>query len=319
MWKLKMLSAEKEKKYKKLILDRIAEIEKNTKNKSTIPDNWKYLMGLERLLLAYPQDLEREQTSSELEALFSGNDYIHKKSRKKGLAREKERAKKKFEEVEKYFDYTRIISQDKETSYELAEIIGVNACIYCNRQYTLTVGKDTHACRPDFDHYWPQSRYPYFALSLYNLIPSCNICNSKCKGEEIFPGKLNPYLNGNKKEDFFTFSYIPNGHGYPEKVVAVDLAPQYENEVRKVLKHLKLEEIYSGHTNLELKEMYEFAAKYSPTYLNELLGEISTYFKFSQEEAYKMLFGTEMLAKNDNNRPLSKLKRDILRELGVID
>lgn len=40
---------------------------------------------------------------------------------------------------------------------------------------------------------------------------------------------------------------------------------------------------------------------------------------FSQEEIYRMLFGTEMdLAKN-LDRPLSKLKRDLLEYLHIIE
>lgn len=53
--------------------------------------------------------------------------------------------------------------------------MNVSVCPYCNRQYifTLTSGK----VRPQLDHYFPKSTYPYLALSLYNMVPSCSVCN----------------------------------------------------------------------------------------------------------------------------------------------
>ena len=53
--------------------------------------------------------------------------------------------------------------------------IKVTVCPYCNRQYIFTLSKGK--ARPQLDHYYPKSKYPYLALSLYNLIPSCSTCN----------------------------------------------------------------------------------------------------------------------------------------------
>lgn len=61
-------------------------------------------------------------------------------------------------------------------AYWLQSQLDVKVCPYCNRMYTTTLyGKKR--IRPDFDHFYPQSRYPYLAVSLFNLIPSCNVCN----------------------------------------------------------------------------------------------------------------------------------------------
>lgn len=64
----------------------------------------------------------------------------------------------------------------KPLAYWLQRQLNVKVCPYCNRMYTTTLyGKKR--IRPDFDHFYPQSRYPYLAVSLFNLIPSCNVCN----------------------------------------------------------------------------------------------------------------------------------------------
>lgn len=47
----------------------------------------------------------------------------------------------------------------------------------------------------DIDHFYPKAQYPYFALSFYNLIPSCHTCNSSEKGNIEFSIQThtNPY------------------------------------------------------------------------------------------------------------------------------
>src|SRR5699024_4968657 len=45
-----------------------------------------------------------------------------------------------------------------------------------NRIYTVTLTENGHRSRPQFDHYLSKSKYPYFAISLLNLIPCCGLC-----------------------------------------------------------------------------------------------------------------------------------------------
>lgn len=72
--------------------------------------------------------------------------------------------------------------QRESTSYWLQRQLGVKICPYCNRMYTTTLfGEDK--IRPDFDHFYPKSKYPYLSVSLFNLIPSCSMCNKR-KGDK---------------------------------------------------------------------------------------------------------------------------------------
>lgn len=68
--------------------------------------------------------------------------------------------------------------QKESTAYWLQRQLEVKVCPYCNRMYTTTLfGEDK--IRPDFDHFYPKSKYPYLAVSLFNLIPSCSMCNKR--------------------------------------------------------------------------------------------------------------------------------------------
>lgn len=57
---------------------------------------------------------------------------------------------------------------------------GLEYCPYCNRHplesYATSDGK-TH--KGPLDHFYDKTKYPYLALSIYNLIPVCDKCNNE--------------------------------------------------------------------------------------------------------------------------------------------
>ncbi len=76
--------------------------------------------------------------------------------------------------------------QEESTAYWLQRQLGVKVCPYCNRMYTTTLFGE-YRIRPDFDHFYPKSIYPYLAVNLFNLIPSCSMCNKKKRNvAEVF-------------------------------------------------------------------------------------------------------------------------------------
>ncbi|MES9754870.1 hypothetical protein ABWK33_29875, partial [Bacillus wiedmannii] len=60
-------------------------------------------------------------------------------------------------------------------------------CPYCNASFILTIDSLNHLpngglkAKADLDHFIPKSKYPMFAISLYNLVPSCIYCNQRFK------------------------------------------------------------------------------------------------------------------------------------------
>lgn len=58
----------------------------------------------------------------------------------------------------------------------------VKYCPYCNAETIYSLERDNMGdIKSAFDHFFPHGRYPFLALSLYNLIPSCYRCNSQFK------------------------------------------------------------------------------------------------------------------------------------------
>ncbi len=239
------------------------------------------------------------------------------------------RIQKVFSEKFPDTDYREIFNYDWFSSktriygtYELAKALNVRTCLYCNRNYTLTVIKyKTKVTRPQFDHFYYKQKYSLLALSFYNLIPSCNICNSNLKGDKDFEG-LHPYVDDSVND--FRFKTIPQNI-----TTLLNVNDEFEIQITKsntnsielnekidqTIETFKLKEICKAHGN-EIKDLYLLRYKYSEKYLEEL--SKMTKNKFTQEELFRLAFGTEIEETKFSNRPLSKMKKDILIELGII-
>ena len=100
-------------------------------------------------------------------------------------------------ELLKIFSYTNFSHEAPWCLGSLAQelVKTVKYCPYCNAEtvyaYKIKVshGQKGNAMslklvKSAFDHYFPKARYPFFAISLYNLIPACTRCNSGFKGDD---------------------------------------------------------------------------------------------------------------------------------------
>ena len=79
--------------------------------------------------------------------------------------------------------------------------LNIRFCPYCNADtiFAASIVKNNKPAmlRSAFDHYYSKSKYPYLAISLYNLIPTCDRCNSNIKGDRELSLKNNthPYVD----------------------------------------------------------------------------------------------------------------------------
>lgn len=227
-----------------------------------------------------------------------------------------------LDQIHKTFDYEGELAQNKSRTYHITLEQGHNTCTYCNRQYIITITKDkgnndaSRIARPQLDHWFSKELYPLMSLSLYNLIPCCSICNSSLKGNEIFKlsTHIHPYLDSTPDEPKFKFSYTPIKHGKYE----VSIENLTDIKEINMVEVFKLKEAYRYHGDLEVKDILQYNYQYSDAYLKTLLQDLLEHYKLSKADIYRMLFGTELETVNNLNRPLSKLKRDILTEIGIL-
>lgn len=241
--------------------------------------------------------------------------------------------------LEKVFDYEAQLGQKKSRAYELTHYQGRNTCAYCNRSYTLTVVRtdmessafpgfgrtntSNRIARPHLDHWFNKATYPLLSLNIYNLIPSCPVCNSSLKGSEPFSLEthIHPYLY-EKSEPPFRFQISPNKNRNGMKrfpyVVTID-SSQCDNKELAMIKAFALEEVYAYHGMLEAKDILNWRRENNATYLKGLFNRVLAQYRLSTEEVFRMFFGTEYLMEKNLDRPLSKLKRDILIQIELLD
>ena len=50
---------------------------------------------------------------------------------------------------------------------------GITICPYCGKDEVI----ESDRSKRQIDHYLPKRKYPFFALSYFNLIPACDLCN----------------------------------------------------------------------------------------------------------------------------------------------
>lgn len=93
-----------------------------------------------------------------------------------------------LERLGKLFNYDGFSARRKEwNAYSLVDAYAIRLCPYCQLAHVnfhLKEGDDKFAMRPPLDHFYPRSRYPFLAVSAYNLIPSCWQCNSSVKSND---------------------------------------------------------------------------------------------------------------------------------------
>lgn len=152
---------------------------------------------------------------------------------------------------------------DKFKKLNFIELIGLETCPYCNRNYIYSLDKKGKI-KPQIDHFYPKSIYPILAASFYNLIPSCETCNGlsvKSSQDTLTKNVTNPYLI--KHKDFrFSYDIVSLNLINPissKGSIKVTL-PEKLDENSELF---KLEELYEKHEDHVLELIYKSQVQYS--------------------------------------------------------
>ena len=221
--------------------------------------------------------------------------------------------------VEYVFNYPIFIShaESRYDAYKLAESLDVRTCTYCNKNYTNTVIKDDgkKLTRPQFDHYFDKASHPVLAISFFNLIPTCSICNSSIKGTHkmTLNEYTHPYIDNALGEIRFTYKYSEK----TKSGLIVKVVTPTPSRAKNTVDAFAIEEVYNSHTG-ELLDLLRTKQYFSDRYLSILKSNLLREVIVSKEDLYRIVFGTEYDESDFVNRPFSKFKSDILKELGII-
>ena len=93
------------------------------------------------------------------------------------------------------------------TRRELVSRMQIPVCPYCNRSYIQNIIVDgENRYTGDLDHFLPKSVFQLYALSVWNLIPTCKLSNQTFKGSRFIP-LLNPLEAGFDADCFLNVEF----------------------------------------------------------------------------------------------------------------
>jgi len=230
--------------------------------------------------------------------------------------------------VKKLFNYDKASSQtfkpkiskvQPKIAFFIQDRLAINTCYFCNIEF---INKFKSSADGKFkngftlDHYIDKGKYPYLALSLYNLIPSCYTCNSKVKGKDeinnLSPSSKN--FDFDTKVKFKTFITNKNLQINNEQDFILMLKEDFSLDYKEYIDGFMLNERYEYH-KYKVIEMINKRKEYP----NSRIKELAILTQKTEEEVKQDLFGKYLFEDDDlHKRPLSKLVKDISNELGLI-
>lgn len=206
----------------------------------------------------------------------------------------------------------------RKCAYDILKIEDISVCPYCNRQYIFTLHHKK--VRPQFDHYFPKSMYPYLAVSIFNLIPSCSICNQAKHTldtfkepilypfEEEFGDQVRFKIDG---ADFKQWQGITDN--FKVKIDSELAGTDQQSKVKRQNNNLHLEIFYEKH-----KDYVKDIAWNHHINTDERIEEIMKVFPGmfrTKEEVISTVYMNDIRKDRLGKRPLAKLTRDIYEAL----
>lgn len=267
-------------------------------------------LNLKRILTAKPDDLQKVNNEFISYCLAPGVGKLKRNNIYRGLS---------FTLNYRWFTKKEAIYY---CGYDLAKKLNVKTCPYCNRNYTVTVSNGkSRVVRPDFDHFFPHKQYPLLALSFYNLIPSCLVCNRTIKNQaKIVYGKyIHPYEEGfgdALKINFFpkdVDSSVGLKTDFDILTIANPIQPAKSKKCLESFNLFKLKEIYQESHNGEIADIIRKHYISNGKYLEMLKAAFPRLG--GTDELYRIAFGNYYNEDDFDKRPLSKLTKDVVDQL----
>jgi len=203
---------------------------------------------------------------------------------------------------EKFYDSEWDKIQDY-SRYDFVKLFKLKSCPYCNRNYIFTIDSKTNRLRAEIDHFYPKSKYPFLALSFYNLIPSCQVCNHT-KSNNDTKSLRTPY-EINKNDFQFSFN--------PIKIDKNEINLLLTEEFQEFDTLFKLNELYKQHDDIVNELQVKFFHEHTRKHFELLAKTFNNQLKFNTDEVYNIITCTYYYERDYHKRPLSKLVGDIVK------
>lgn len=200
---------------------------------------------------------------------------------------------------------------------------------YCHKRFPRLKSKKSELLKEnmhnhfDLDHFLPKSICPLVALSFYNFVPSCSVCNEKLKGADMIgETEKSKLLVLSPTSEIYNFDKdIKIRIAYNAGVSTLRMQEHPDDfrleftpkgsEYQTIVNEFRLDERYNYHKQIALKQ-YDLYQDYSPGHISQLEKLFGGAKK--RNEIENQIFRGEYT--EDNARCFDKLKRDIKEQSG---
>jgi len=188
-------------------------------------------------------------------------------------------------------------------------------CPYCNEKRINIIKLRSNSSKAvklkaylDLDHFYPKVQHPFFALSFFNLIPTCHDCNSRDKGDKLFTIETHVHPYNESFDDLYKFRVsLVALLGDSVNEIFIDKLPHKPLDI--TLNDLKLVDRYQPYL-----EQVENLVKYYLNY-NFYLG--STTENVFIDAIFNINGGMPKERKDILKFERGKMKRDILKQIDI--
>ncbi len=174
-----------------------------------------------------------------------------------------------------------------------------STCLYCNRNFISNFKKKTNLVSTiSLDHFYQKDKIPILSLSFYNLIPSCDTCNSRIKGQRVVKDYMNPHDQKYDFESKAKFKLITNNNF---SLVSEDI------RCLGYIRDFYINEVYKHHQNV-----VDVLIEKHRIYTHEIIAEIAALTNTTSDSVNSDIFGGLIMEEDSSLYPLSKLNKDII-------
>lgn len=202
----------------------------------------------------------------------------------------------------------------------IIEAMGIRTCVYCNMQYALTIVHSKGLY--ELDHRFPKSKYPYLCTTFFNLQPSCPTCNH---GKNTATADFGLYTTDSN--ELHPFHLLADSHLYlrkrrlDSKYINIHLVSSDLNNLANCQlaqtheKDFQINSAYAAVKDVAEETIWRCKA-YDDTYKDLFIKNFPGLY--NKDALHRFVFGTYSDDTNVHCRPLTKLIRDIEKDMGVI-
>jgi hypothetical protein len=278
-------------------------------------DFWNYLLvnneaNLKLLISGRPNVLQSQIAAIEQQftrALFSNDiSYTDAELTPFGL------------QVQDAFAYEALY-RSKDVCVTNFRLFNLKHCPYCNVFPVQVVsfqnlqGTTRHQALHQLDHFYPQSRHPYLALSFFNMVPACWSCNAVFKLQKRFAvdTHFNPFDHRLDEEFEFRVNTVA-----PQNAAELIFSREWRNGSvysEQALTDFQLMPRYNESEKINIFDMIQHFRNYGPAVSLSQMQQIPELFDNELAQHNSLLKAMHIPAQpiEINDYSLGKLKRDI--------